>query len=87
VLFRSSSAVEVDYNVADIADDTGLSWEYTKEVITRLVKAGLVVRTRTIGRSDMFKLAGNKAGKGLLSFIDAFDANLAKQKTKQAQIA
>lgn len=85
--FMTSSAVDVDYNVADIAEDTGLSWEYTKEVVARLAKAGLVVKTRTIGRSDMYKLASNKAGKELLSFIDAFDENLAKHKNRQAQMA
>ena len=85
--FMTSSAVDVDYNVADIAEDTGLSWEYTRDVIYRLIKAGIVVKTRTVGRSDMYKLAENKVAKQLLKFIDAFDLYLAKQKPKEVEIA
>lgn len=85
--FMTSSAVDVDYNVADIAEDAELSWEYAKDVISRLVKAGIVVKTRSVGRSDMYKLADNKVAKELLKFIDALDLQLAKQKSKEVQIA
>jgi hypothetical protein len=35
----------------------------------------------------MYKLAENKVAKELLGFIDAFDLNLARQKSKEVELA
>lgn len=47
---------EFDYSLTDIANGAGIAWSTLHEFWPDFVKVGLVVRTRKIGRAELYKL-------------------------------
>lgn len=47
---------EFDYSLTDIANNAGIAWSTLHEFWPDFVKVGLVVRTRKIGRAELYKL-------------------------------
>lgn len=45
-----------DYNRKDIARNANVSWNTLKTFWKKLVKRGVVVKTRKVGKSQMYKL-------------------------------
>lgn len=54
--FLLSEGRVLDYSLTDISKHTGVSWSTLHSVWPELVKLGIVVKTRTIGRSKLYKL-------------------------------
>lgn len=47
---------EYDYSITDIAKNSGLSFKTTFDEIKRLEKQEIVIISRTVGKSKMYKL-------------------------------
>jgi len=45
-----------DYSLTEIAKNSGVSYSTLQTVFGRLEKNGIVVKTRRVGKSDLFKL-------------------------------
>lgn len=45
-----------DYSRKDIARNADISWNTLEKFFDKLVKIGVVVRTRKVGKSEMYKL-------------------------------
>lgn len=50
---------EFDYSLTDIAKNADIGWTTLHQFWPRLVKLGIVIRTRRIGRAELYKLATN----------------------------
>ncbi|MBI4174741.1 MAG: helix-turn-helix transcriptional regulator [Candidatus Aenigmarchaeota archaeon] len=46
----------LDYSLTDIAKHTGVAWSTLHSVWPELVKLGIVTKTRTVGRSNLYRL-------------------------------
>ena len=58
----------VDNGLGNIAEESGLSRATVYYIIARLLRQGLVMPTRTVGRTQLYKLnTGNEEVKALLS--------------------
>ena len=61
----------MDYSLSDIAENSSIGWTTLHRMWGRMLKSGLVVPTREIGRAKLFKLnEGNLAVKKLIKFYD-----------------
>ncbi|MEM2141610.1 MAG: hypothetical protein QXJ74_08970 [Nitrososphaera sp.] len=59
-----------DYSESDIARYSGVSLKHAQTTIPRLVESGLLIQTRTSGRSKMYKLnKESKSGTALEDFV------------------
>lgn len=47
---------EFDYSKSQVAAETGISRITVDKIWPRLVKAGVIVKTRTVGLADLYKL-------------------------------
>ena len=47
---------EFDYSLTDIAKNADIGWSTIHQFWTDLVKLGIVVKTRRIGRAELYKL-------------------------------
>ena len=47
---------DFDYSLSDISKNAEVSWATTCELVPKMVKKGLLVETRSVGRARMFKL-------------------------------
>ncbi len=56
---------EFDYSESDIARNAGVGLRTVSRELPKLVRLGLVEHTRIVGRSRMFRLAENTAGRSL----------------------
>ena len=45
-----------DYSRKDIASYSGVSWNTLEGFFSQLIKKGLVIRTRKVGKSQMYKI-------------------------------
>jgi len=61
----------LDYSMSDIAENSGIGWTTLHRIWDKMLKSGLVVPTREIGRAKLFKLnEENPAVKELIKFYD-----------------
>ena len=47
---------EFDYSLTDIAKNSDIGWSTIHQFWTDLVKLGIVIKTRRIGRAELYKL-------------------------------
>lgn len=47
---------EFDYSLTDIAKGAEIAWSTLHEIWPSIMRAGLVVKTRRIGRAELYKL-------------------------------
>lgn len=47
---------EFDYSLTDIAKGAGIAWSTLHECWISLVQAGIITKTRKIGRAELYKL-------------------------------
>jgi len=61
----------LDYSLSDIAENSNIGWTTLHRIWYKMLKSGLVVPTREIGRAKLFKLnEENPAVKELIKFYD-----------------
>lgn len=61
----------LDYSLSDIAENSNIGWTTLHRIWGKMLKSGLVVPTREIGRAKLFKLnEENPAVKKLIKFYD-----------------
>ncbi len=61
----------LDYSLSDIAENSNIGWTTLHRIWDKMLKSGLVVPTREIGRAKLFKLnVENPAVKELTKFYD-----------------
>ena len=61
----------LDYSMSDIAENSNIGWTTLHRIWDKMLKSGLVVPTREIGRAKLFKLnEENPAVKELIKFYD-----------------
>ena len=61
----------IDYSLSDIAENSDIGWTTLHRIWDKMLKSGLVVPTREIGRAKLFKLnEENPAVKELIKFYD-----------------
>ena len=79
---------DYDYTITELAEKTGVSKPTTYKVIRNLLKKELIVVSRKIGRSKLYKLnTRNEIVKTILKFefeIAKKIADLEKKKTKKS---
>ena len=63
---------EFDYSKREIAENAGISYNTLNAVWRQLLEDGTLIKTRRIGKQDMFKLnEGSQNVKILISFFDS----------------
>lgn len=61
----------LDYSLSDIAENSNIGWTTLHRIWNKMLKSGLIVATREIGRAKLFKLnEENPAVKELIKFYD-----------------
>ena len=79
---------EFDYSLTDIAKNSDIAWSTLHQFWNGIVKLGIVINTRRIGRADLYKLDMNSPIVKKLIDIDndvskrLIQVELSKQKTK-----
>mgnify|MGYP001626277013 CR=1 FL=1 len=62
---------DFDYSKKELAENAGISYNTLKSILPYLLGNGLIVKTRRIGKQDMFKLnMENEYVKGITSLFD-----------------
>jgi DNA-binding IclR family transcriptional regulator len=69
-----------DYSKTDIHQHTGLARTTLNDVLPGLVEKGLLVRTRSVGRAEMYKL---NRGHPVVEMLVELATNLALEVAKQ----
>jgi len=58
-----------DFNMTDMAKEAGISYNSLKVFFDEFLEKGIIVKTRRVGKSDMFKLnMDNSISKNFLKF-------------------
>ncbi len=71
---------EFDYSKSQMAEEAGISRVTADKIWKRLAKAEIIVKTRTVGRADLYKLnADNPKVKALID-MDARLSGIAARK-------
>lgn len=78
---------EFDYSKREIAENAGISYNTLNSVWKQLLADGILIKTRRIGKQDMFMLnKSNKNVKILMAFFDSLIksnlVNMQKEMTK-----
>ena len=79
---------EFDYSLTDIAKNSDIAWSTLHQFWNEIVKLGIVINTRRIGRADLYKLdMGSPLVKKLIDIDNdvskrLIQVELSKQKTK-----
>ena len=61
----------LDYSLSDIAENSNIGWTTLHRIWDKMLKSGLVMPTREIGRAKLFKLnEENPAVKELIKLYD-----------------
>src|SRR3989344_5547619 len=78
-----------DYSIADIAKNSGVGYSTLKILIKDLIKNKIVMQSRTVGKSKMFKLnSGNPIIKRFIQFYWDITNNIVlNKKIESKQIA
>jgi DNA-binding transcriptional regulator YhcF (GntR family) len=78
---------EFDYSKKEIAENANVSYNTLNSFWREMLNNGIIIKTRRIGKQDMFKLnQENNLVKGLIAFFDSLGAEaIDKQKQKIAE--
>ncbi len=58
-----------DFNMTDIAKKSGISYNSLKSFFNEFLEKGIIIKTRRVGKSDMYKLnTNNNIAKNFLKF-------------------
>ncbi len=58
-----------DFNMTDMAKEAGISYNSLKSFFDEFLKKGIIVKTRRVGKSEMYKLnMENETAKNFLKF-------------------
>lgn len=77
---------EFDYSKREIADNASISYNTLNSVWLKLVSNGIIIKTRRVGKQDMFRLnSGNALVKQLIKFFDALLKESIEEHTLQAK--
>ena len=69
-----------DYTLTDLADNSGVSWGTLHVIFPKLIKYGIVIKTRDVGRAKLYKInMGNPIAKHLLELYDSIILNNLKK--------
>ena len=66
---------EFDYSLTDIAKGAGIAWSTLHECWPEMIELGIVIKTRRIGRAELYKLDGNNDLVKKLLELDLFISN------------
>ncbi len=79
---------EFDYSKKEIAENADISYNTLNSVWKQLLNESIVVKTRRVGKQDMFKLNENsKDVKILIAFFDSLiNSNLGKMQKEATKI-
>jgi len=73
-----------DYSKKDIARHSEVSWNTLEGFFNQLIKKGLVIKTRKVGKSQMYKI---NLGNPVVRKIMEIDAKLMVESTKAVEIS
>lgn len=65
-----------DWSLTDLATKAGISWKTCSRLLPKLLKADIVVQTRSIGRAKLYKI--NLESSAVLKLVELFDTLLEK---------
>ena len=61
----------LDYSLSDIAENSNIGWTTLHRIWDKMLKSGMIIATRELGRAKLFKLnEENPAVKELIKFYD-----------------
>lgn len=69
-----------DYTLTDIAEKAGVSWRTLNRIWPSFIKNKIVIITRTIGRSKLYKL--NMENSAVIKLVELFDNLLDQSREK-----
>ncbi|MCD6481421.1 MAG: winged helix-turn-helix transcriptional regulator [Thermoplasmata archaeon] len=73
-----------DYNISDLAEYAGVSRPTLYKIIPEMIEKGLIIETRKIGKSKMYKLnTKNEIVKVILKFDFEISTAIAKQEEEE----
>jgi len=82
---------EFDYSKKELAENSGISYNTLKSILPYLLSNEIIVKTRRIGKQDMFRLnTGNKYVKDMILLFDSLIKHSiedAKEHAKLVQMA
>lgn len=79
---------EFDYSLTDIAKGAEIAWSTLHEFWPELVRLGIVVRTRKIGRAELYKLnAENQLAKKLMEIDMLVSKQLILEEAEKQKVA
>jgi predicted transcriptional regulator len=79
---------EFDYPLTEIAENSGVAWSTIHTFFQDLVKKGIVVPTRQVGRAKMFKLnTKSKIVQELIKLDNKLIHELAEEMTSEKIVA
>ncbi len=79
---------EFDYSKKEIAENAGISYNTLNSIWSQLITNEIIVKTRRIGKQDLFKLnTENGLVKELMHFFDALLKQSIEQHTKMVKQA
>jgi len=77
---------EFDYPLTEIAENSGVAWSTIHSFFPNLVKIGIVIQTRQIGRAKLYKLnIKNPVVKELIELDNKLIHELAEQLTSDTK--
>ncbi|MFA5175712.1 MAG: hypothetical protein WC413_00415 [Candidatus Nanoarchaeia archaeon] len=62
---------DFDYSLTDIANNSGVSWRTVHRLFPKFIKNNMVVKTRAIGRAQLYKL--NVKNESIKKLIELFN--------------
>ena len=78
---------EFDYSLTDIAKNADIGWSTLHQFWNDIVKLGIVVKTRKIGRAELYKLnSSNSIVKRLIELDNDVSKILIKQEISKQKI-
>ena len=76
-----------DYNISDLSEYAGISHPTLYKIIPEMVKKGLIIETRKVGKSKMYKLnTDNEIVKVILKFDFELANTIAKLEEEKRKI-
>lgn len=81
---------ESDYSKKELAENSGISYNTLKSILPYLASNEIIIKTRRIGKQDMFKLnTENKYVRDMMTLFDSLikhSIEEAKERTKVVQV-
>ena len=70
----------LDYSLSDIAENSNIGWTTLHRIWDKMLKSGMIIATREIGRAKLFKL--NEENKTVKELIRVYDTLLYQETEK-----